>query len=158
MGPKARADRGLMIYQDGGQVERIRLLSGEFPGTDETYEVQDFRHGWMCSCADHMYTASVCKHIQAVEFESDSRTVIKPHDPARCKFSDSDRIVKKGKNNGKQQYGCKCCGKRFVQNLGFGGRWHTPEHITLAVKMVYDGMSTRKTATALRKARCVVLL
>ena len=154
LGPKARADRGLLIHQTSGQVERIApdhyLVRSQ--STDSTYEVRDFGHGWMCSCADHMYTASVCKHIQAVEFESDSRTVIEPHDPARCKFCDSDRIVKKGKSKGKQQYGCKDCGKRFVQNLGFEGKRSEPEAITMAVDLVFSGLSSRKTALALKRA------
>ena len=158
LGPKARADRGLLIHRAGGQVERIApdhyLVKSQ--STDRAYEVRDFGHGWMCSCADHMYTASVCKHIQAVEFQDSTRTVIEPHDVTTCKFCDSPHIIKRGKKSNKQQYGCKDCGKRFVQNLGFEGRWHTPEHITLGVEMVYAGMSTRKAVTALRKAGCVV--
>ena len=55
-GLKARADRGLMIYQTGGQVERTAndhyLVRSQ--SADHTYEVRDFGHRRMCSCADHM--------------------------------------------------------------------------------------------------------
>ena len=156
LGPKARADRGLMVHEAGGQVERIAsdhyLVKSQ--STDQAYEVRDFGHGWMCSCPDHLHTGALCKHIQAVQFEGGERRIIQPHDDTRCKFCDSDDIIRRGKNGGKQQWGCKSCGRRFVQNLGFKGRWNTPEHITLAVEMVYGGMSTRKAANALRKTGC----
>ena len=158
LGMKARADRGLMIHGMDGQVERIApdhyLVRSQ--SMDRAYEVRDFGRGWMCSCPDHLHTGALCKHIQAVQFKGGERRIIQPHDDARCKFCDSDNIIRKGKKGGKQQYGCKACGRRFVQNLGFEGRWSTPDHITLAVEMVYGGMSTRKAATALRKAKCVV--
>ena len=158
LGHKARADRGLMMHETGGQVERIApdhyLVKSQ--SADRTYEVRDFGHGWMCSCADHMYTASVCKHIQAVEFDAGARRVIGRPDQTTCKFCDSPDIVRKGKRDGKQQYGCKACGKRFVWNLGFEKKHSLPELITSAVEMVYGGMSSHKTANELRQAGCVV--
>lgn len=52
LGHKTRADRGLMIYQDGGQVERIApdhyLVRSQ--RSDRAYKVRDFGRGWMCSC------------------------------------------------------------------------------------------------------------
>lgn len=93
--------------------------------------------GWMCSCPDHLHTGIICKHTQAVQFEYDEPHIIQPYDRTTCKFCDSTSIIKKGKRCGKQQYHCKVCGKRFVQNLGFEGRRHTSKHITLAIKIVY---------------------
>ena len=99
LGPKARADRGLLIHEMGGQVERLApdhcLVKSQ--SSDRTYEVRDFGHGWMCSCPDHLHTGAHCKHIQAVEFQDNTRTVIEPHDDATCKFCDSPHIIKKGR-------------------------------------------------------------
>ena len=152
LGPKARADRGLLMHEMGGQVERLApdhcLVKSQ--SSDHTYEVRNFGHGWMCSCPDHLHTGAHCKHIQAVEFQDNTRTVIEPHDDATCKFCDSPHIIKKGKKGKKQQWGCKACGRRFVQNLGFEGKHAAPEHICTAVEMLYGGMSTRKAAAALR--------
>lgn len=104
---------------------------------------------------DHLKTGALCKHIQAVQFEGGERHVILPHDDATCKFCDSPNIIKKGMKGKKQQSGCKTCGKtcgkRFIQNLGFEKKHATPEHITLAVELVFGGMSSRKTASALLK-------
>ena len=162
LGPKARADRGLMIHDMGGQVKRIAsdhyLVRSQ--STDRTYEVRNFGRDWMCSCPDHLHTGAHCKHIQAVEFQDSTRTVIKPRDDATCKFCDSDDVIRKGTKTLKRgdvpRYRCRDCGRYFTDNLGFEGRRSAPEHITMAVEMVYGGMSTRKAATALRKAGCVV--
>lgn len=154
LGAKTRADRGMMMYQAGGQVERIAndhyLVRSQ--STDRAYEVRNFGRGWMCSCADHLETGAQCKHIQVVQFEGGERRIILPHDDTTCKFCDSPRIIKKGMRGKKQQYGCKACGKRFIQNMGFEGKHTTPECITLAVELVFGGLSSRKTATALQKA------
>lgn len=146
LGMKARADRGMLIHQSKDQVEHlasdhylVRSQSG-----NGTYEVRDFGHGWMCSCPDHTHTGSVCKHIQAVQWRVGERRTIKPHDNSRCKFCDSTNIVKKGVRGTKQQYGCKDCGRRFIQNLGFERRRATPEQICDAVELWYGGLSSRK--------------
>ena len=162
LGPKARADRGLMMHEAGGQVERIApdhyLVKSQ--SADHTYEVRDFGRGWMCSCPDHLHTISVCKHIQAVQFKGGERHIIQPHENARCKFCDSDDTIRKGTKKLKRgdvpKYRCRGCGKYFTDNLGFEGRRSASEHITLAVEMVYGGMSTRKAAGALGRAGCVV--
>lgn len=52
---------------------------------------------------------------------------------------DSIRKLKKGEV---QQYKCKDCGRRFTQNLGFEQKRATPEQVTTAVELVFDGMST----------------
>ncbi|MYB29489.1 MAG: hypothetical protein F4Y18_00385 [Cenarchaeum sp. SB0663_bin_5] len=54
LGAKSRADRGYLIYEMGGQVECISpdhyLVKSQ--SRDESYEVRNFGHGWMCSCPD----------------------------------------------------------------------------------------------------------
>ena len=147
-----RADRGRLIYEAGGQVERIAsdhyLVKSQ--SIDESYEVRDFGDGWMCSCPDHLYTGSVCKHIQAVQWQNGERHIIRPHDNMACKFCNSTDIIKKGTCRTKQQYGCKTCGRRFIPNLGFEMKHVSPDHICTAVEMVYGGMSTRKAANTLK--------
>ncbi len=148
---KARADRGRLIHEMGGQVECIAqdhyLVKSQ--SKDESYEVQDFGSGWICSCPDHMHTGSVCKHIQAVQWRTGERKIIYPHDDSRCKFCDSIHIIKKGRRGSKQQYGCKTCGRRFIQNLGFEMKHATPEHICMVVDLLYSGLSSRKVAKSM---------
>lgn len=152
LGPKARADRGLMMHEACGQVERIApdhyLVKSQ--STDQAYEVRDFGHGWMCSCPDHLHTISVCKHIQAVQFKSGERTVVRASGEVRCASCDSADIVRAGtagRKKGKvQRFLCNACGVHFVSNPGFRGKHSKPEHITLAVGMLYGGLSSRKTA------------
>ncbi len=146
LGMKARADRGMLIHESEDQVERlasdhylVRSQSG-----NGTYEVRDFGHGWMCSCPDHIHTGSICKHIQAVQWRVGERRTIKPHDDTHCKFCDSTNIIKKGIRGTKQQYGCKDCGRRFIQNLGFERRRATPEQVCDAIELSYGGLSSRK--------------
>lgn len=70
------------------------------------YELMSTEQGWLCSCPDHMYRGVVCKHIHAVEISRRMRdavqetatpiTTIKAMDLTKCKFCDSDHIVKHG--------------------------------------------------------------
>ena len=154
LGHKARADRGLMMHEIDGQVERIApdhyLVKSQ--STNQTYEVRDFGHGWMCSCPDHLHTISACKHIQAVEFENGTRRVVRQPNSTACLFCDSPRTVRKGRRNGRRRFRCKGCGKHFTDDPGFGGKRHAPEHIIVAVEMSFAGMSTRKVAGAMRRA------
>lgn len=158
LGAKTRADRGLMMHAMGGQVER--LASDHYivksQSADHTYEVRDFGHGWMCSCPDHLEGGAKCKHIQAVEFACGARRVIGPPDDIVCRLCGSHDTAKKGFRNGKQKFRCRACGRYFVQNLGFEGKHSLPEQITLAVEMVFGGMSSRKAAKAMRQAGCRV--
>ena len=99
LGSKARADRGLMVHEAGGQVERIApdhyLVKSQ--STDQAYEVRDFGHGWMCSCPDHLHTLSRCKHIQAVQWDGGELRMIEPPDQTLCWSCDSPDIIHKGR-------------------------------------------------------------
>ena len=158
LGAKARADRAVLIHRAGDQVERIApdhyLVRSQ--STDGTYEVRDFGHGWMCSCADHMYTASVCKHIQAVQWDGGDRCMVEQPDQTLCWYCDSPSVIRKGTQTGHNRFRCKSCGKYFTDNLGFEGSRASPESITLAVDMLFSGLSSRKAANSLRQAGCDV--
>ncbi len=157
-----RQARGQTIAEKQGQIERI---DGDHyfvksQSSDKSYEVMSTEHGWTCQCPDHAYRHICCKHIHAVEISRKMREAVKETvtvreiNLGRCKFCDSGNIVRKGikkaKRGNLQQFGCKNCGKRFMQNLGFERKQATPEQITTAVDLVFSGLSTRKTATALR--------
>lgn len=158
LGPKARADRGLLIHQAGGQVERIApdhyLVRSQ--STNSTYEVRDFGHGWMCSCADHLHTGARCKHIQAVEFQAGVRTIVELPSQATCWHCDSPSIIRKGTQCGSRRFKCRKCGKYFTDGQGFDRMRNTIQHITIGVEMLFAGLSSRKTANALHVVGCTV--
>ena len=161
VGP-TRQDRGRRIYEYGGQITRIDDIEYEVKSQtwpDRAYAVFRTERGWICSCPDHLEAGHTCKHIHAVDLsirmrEAVERTVTIPAvRPGQCKCGstntrkDGIRHFKKGDM---QQYRCRECGKRFIQNLGFEKRWATPEQVSTAVELLFAGMSTRKVATTLK--------
>lgn len=157
-----RQERGKTIANMKNQIRRIddTHYTVNSQSSNKQYDVISTEHGWVCSCPDHRFRRVCCKHIHAVEMSRKIREVVKQSvvikqvDLGRCKFCDSMHIVKdsirKLKRGNVQQYKCKDCGKRFTQNLGFEGKHATPEQITMAVDLVFSGLSTRKTAFTLK--------
>jgi transposase-like protein len=109
-----------------------------------------------------MEAGHICKHIHAVEMSIRMReaaqrsTVIRQADLNKCKFCDSPHIIRKGmaryKKGEARRFQCKTCGRKFTHNLGFERKRATPEQITMAVDMVFSGLSTRKAAHSLKMA------
>lgn len=160
-GQEARITRGAQIAGKPNQITRIddTTYTVRSQSSNKVYEVISTESGWVCSCPDSMYRGVVCKHAHAVEISRRMReavqqevpkTTIKQVDLGRCKFCESANIIRKGIKRGKQQFGCKTCGKRFIQNLGFENKQATPEQITMAVDLVFSGLSTRKAAATLK--------
>ncbi|MBI1657441.1 MAG: IS1/IS6 family transposase [Thaumarchaeota archaeon] len=162
IGP-TRADRGRRIIENGGQIRRIDDIEYEVQSQtwpDRAYAVFHTERGWICSCPDHMEAGHQCKHIHAVEISIRMReavqngVTVKTVRPGQCKCGSANtakygiRHLKKGDI---QEYRCRDCGKRFTHNLGFENKRATPEQISQAVELVFAGMSTRKTATFLKK-------
>ncbi len=157
-----RQERGKIIAQQQNQI--FRVTDTEYKvnsqSSDKQYDVISTERGYTCSCPDHTYRHVCCKHIHAVEISRKMREAVKQSvtikqiDLGKCKFCDSIHIVKDSirrlKRGNVQQYKCKDCGKRFTQNLGFEGKHATPEQITMAVDLVFSGLSTRKTAFTLK--------
>ena len=52
-----------------------------------------------------------------------------------CPYCGHDKIVKNGRQLGKQRYRCKRCSKQFNDTGAVGGRHATAEQIGLAVRM-----------------------
>jgi putative transposase len=115
---------------------------------------------WECTCPDHIYRKSKCKHIWAVEFslalrnDVRNQVVIKPLDLAVCVFCGSQSVVKHGlrrnKNGTIQRFTCKDCGKRFTRNLGFEKLKATPQIVTCALQLYFTGESLRNVQRLLR--------
>lgn len=94
-----------------------------------------------------------CKHIHAVQISMRTReavehTVTIPAiEPGKCKCGstntrkDGMRHLKKGDV---QQYRCRDCKRRFIQNVGFEKRWATPKQVSTAIELLFAGMSTRR--------------
>ena len=116
--------------------------------------------GWTCSCPDHQFRRVCCKHIHAVEISRKMReavqesVTIREIDLGKCKFCDSANVVKHGlkklKKGTFQRFRCDGCGKHFTHNLGFERKRATPEQITMAVDLLFSGLSSRKTAKSVR--------
>ena len=162
IGP-TRQDRGRRIFEYGGQIRRIDDIEYEVRSQtwpDRAYAVFHTERGWICSCPDHLEAGHHCKHMYAVEISIRMREAV--HNgvtipaviPGQCKCGSTNTVrcgIRHLKKGDVQQYKCKDCSKRFTHNLGFENKRATPEQITMAVELVFGGMPTRKTATALKK-------
>ena len=157
--------RGRQITGKPGQIAKVdeHTYTVRSQSSEVVYELMSTEYGWICSCPDHMYRGICCKHIHAIEIsrrmreavqEAAPKTTIPQVDLGRCKFCDSTHIVKHGikklKKGNTQRFKCMDCKRHFTHNLGFEGKHATPEQITMAVDLVFSGLSTRKTATALK--------
>ncbi len=63
-----------------------------------------------------------------------------------CPYCGNAKIVKNGKQAGKQRYRCKSCGKQFNDTGALGGRRATAEQIGAAVRMYFAGNSYKQTS------------
>ena len=154
--------RGLQIAQLKDQIRRID--DGTYKVNSQSgngkYDVLSTERGWTCSCPDHQFRQVCCKHIHAVEISRKMReavqesVTIREVDLGRCKFCDSPNITRKGvrklKKGTFQQFRCHDCRRRFTHNLGFERKRATPEQITMAVDLLFSGLSSRKTAKSIR--------
>ena len=63
-----------------------------------------------------------------------------------CPYCGHDKIVKNGRQLGKQRYRCKRCSKQFNDTGAVAGRHVTAEQIGMAIRMYYGGTSYKQTA------------
>ena len=79
---------------------------------------------------------------------------IREADLGRCRFCDSTNITRKGTKKLKkgtfQNFQCSDCKRFFIHNLGFERKRATPEQITMAVDLLFSGLSSRKAAKFIR--------
>lgn len=71
--------------------------------------------------------------------------------PITCKFCGSSDVIKYGKKNGKQNYLCKTCHRKFVLNEGFEKMKYNPKIITLTLDLYFKGVSSRKICDHLKQ-------
>jgi len=71
--------------------------------------------------------------------------------PFCCKFCGSESYIKYGKKKGKQNYMCKDCGRKFVNNQHFEGMKANPKIICLVLDLYFKGVSLRKIADHLKQ-------
>lgn len=57
--------------------------------------------------------------------------------------------IRRNQSGDVQLYKCRDCGAKFSGNLGFGGMRATPEQITIAMNLYFNGESSRKVAQSL---------
>lgn len=63
----------------------------------------------------------------------------------KCKFCNSESVVRNGKMNGNQLYLCKDCKHKFCNNGNDFVKMRTPSHVIVAaLNMYFDGLSVRK--------------
>ena len=162
MSTNPREMRGLQIAQLKDQIQRID--DGTYKVSSQSgngkYDILSTERGWTCSCPDHQFRQVCCKHIHAVEISRKMREAVQESvtvrevDLNRCKFCDSPDITRKGvrklKKGTFQQFRCHDCRRRFTHNLGFERKRATPEQITMAVDLMFSGLSSRKTAKSIR--------
>ena len=71
--------------------------------------------------------------------------------PFCCKFCGSENFIKYGMKNKKQEYQCKDCGRRFVDNLYFENLKANPKIICLTLDLYFKGVSLRKITDHLKQ-------
>ncbi len=61
-----------------------------------------------------------------------------------CPYCGDAKIVKNGKQSGKQRYRCKACTKQFNDTGALNGDRVPAEHVGAAIRMYYGGMSYKQ--------------
>jgi len=163
----ARRARGMEILESGIQPREVGKETWIIPSQsgNGTYTVEFDVDEWHCSCPDFQYRGIECKHIHAVKIWKALKNKfqqlhlkVKQTFPAKeetpvlsCKFCHSPNIIKYGEKNGKQNYLCKDCGRKFVNNIDFENMKYNPKIIALTMDLYFKGVSLRKIAHHLKQ-------
>src|SRR3990172_6575066 len=160
-----REERGKEIAEKPNQILRMgerfyKVNSQSGHGMYNVTQTDKFAIGWLCDCPDAVHRKVKCKHVWAVEFSSRLRehvkrnVVIEPLSPNVCPYCASNLLVRHGLRHNKygdlQRFSCRSCGKRFSQNLGFGGMKANPQSITSAMQLYFTRDSLRNVQKFLR--------
>lgn len=71
--------------------------------------------------------------------------------PFCCKYCGSENYIRYGKENDKQMYKCKECGRKFVDNLYFENMKVNPKVICITLDLYFKGISLRKISDHLKQ-------
>ena len=120
------------------------------------YNVYSSKFGLRCTCPDHTFRGSDCKHIHVTKTRiiqnsfSKKSKIMNCDDFKLCKYCDSGNLIKRGFRKNKtgniQKYQCKDCKKRFALNVGFEAMRYDDTIITGALQIYFSGISVRKIA------------
>ena len=158
----ARMTRGLEIVKSKVIEENADgSFSVPSQSVDEVvYRVVPINGDYACNCPDfkqrHEEVGS-CKHIHAaklwtaarVELEQKPRPKVFAEDATQCPKCGSIRVVKCGRNRGKQSFRCNDCLHRFREQSLLKGSRYSPEMVSLTLDLYFSGTSLRKTARIL---------
>jgi transposase-like protein len=165
----ARKARGMIYLENGFEPKEINSQTWIVPSQtgNGTYTVHfsNMPHRyWKCTCPDFELRGIPCKHINAVQIWKNLRDkfeqmhlkvkqkiTIKDTDILDCKFCHSTNITKYGKKNGKQNYMCKDCHRKFVNNIDFEDMKYDPKIIALTLDLYFRGLSLRKVCQHLKE-------
>jgi len=162
----ARRARGMIYLENGFQPEEVNPHNWIVPSQtgNATYQVTVFRRHWKCNCPDFELRGIPCKHINAVKIWKNLKKkfdqlhlkvkqhiTIKDSEIQECKFCHSINIMKYGKKNGKQNYMCKDCHRKFVDNVDFEDMKYNPKIIALTLDLYFQGLSLRKISQHLKQ-------
>jgi len=152
-----REIRRRRIAEGRGQITRIDeshyVVSSQ--SRNRQHRVISTEFGWSCSCEDHQFRKVCCKHIHAVEVSIQIHQKVRDDEVTlgSCRRCDSSRTVRMGIRHNRQHdiqmYRCKDCKRKFSRNLGFERMMATPDQITMAMNLYFNGESIRKTAQSL---------
>jgi transposase-like protein len=163
----ARKARGMLLLEEGFEPDEVNGHTWIVP-SKKIYGSYTIIHGehnrWSCTCKDFELKGIPCKHIYAVKiwrnfkekFEetkiSEKQTIKTIETNIRkCKFCNSTDIIKYGKKNGKQNYYCKSCNRKFVNNIHFENMKYSPKIIALTLDLYFKGVSLRKISHHLKE-------
>jgi len=156
-----REVRGRQIAEKPNQIDRIddAHYTVKSQSRDKLHDVVATESGWSCSCDDHQIRKTCCKHIHAVEISTrihqkvQDDVVIPEVKIDSCVQCRSVKIKRNGTRKNKsgniQRFKCLDCNHRFSINLGFENMRATPDQITMAMNLYFNGESSRKTAQSL---------
>ncbi len=156
-----REIRGRQIAETPDQITRLdgSRYAVRSQSRNKMHDVVSTERGWVCSCEDHRFRGTCCKHIHAVEIsirihrEVRDDVVISELTLDSCKYCNSTKLVKMGVRHNKQHdiqmLRCNDCKRKFSVNLGFERMMATPDQITVAMNLYFNGESSRKVAQSL---------
>lgn len=124
------------------------------------YLVRLIDNEFVCNCPDFKQRheeVGLCKHIHAtklwvaarVELEQKPKPKVFADDAVQCPKCGSIRVVKCGRNRGKQAFRCNDCLHRFREQSLIRGSRYSPEMVSLTLDLYFSGTSLRKTARIL---------
>jgi len=161
-----RKARGMTLIELGIEPTEVNAHTWIVPSQtgNGTYQVHVFRRHWKCTCPDFELRGVPCKHIACVKiwtqlkdkFEQLHLKVkhklrVKDESQLECKFCKSNNIMKYGLKNGKQNYMCKDCNRKFVDNIDFENMKYNPKIIALTLDLYFRGLSLRKISQHLKE-------